>query len=373
LQSTRQLQRFHGKDMSMKPLIRLFATLLISLMTGLAPAMAEYVAPFSLMDPAQVKPRKTECAKAPEPVINLDLVSKYGDDGPERDDVDETAERAFDEAMLPLRDYTAQVVRQANRFTDKGRSGDGDCAISLLKAWAEAGALANPKSNTALFKLGTTLSALSAAWLQVREAANPDDRATIDQWLSARATLLRILFEGRKGKSAKTGNHRAWAGLGVAMTGIAAGRADLFDWGLQSYEMVLCSANPDGSLPTELARGKKARDYHLFALAPLVMLAEIGLTNNRPADKACDQALKRVVDFTFASVADPTEIALLAEMDQIPFPDGANLPPANRLAFMEAYLKRFPEAVPQASAILALRPLRATDLGGDMTLLFRTR
>jgi poly(beta-D-mannuronate) lyase len=357
----------------MRSLIRPLAVLLIGLAGSMMPAAAKPVSPFQLRHADDVTQRDTDCPALPAPVLSLDLVSKYGTDGPERDDIDDAAEKAFDQAMQPVRDYEALVVRQANRFTDKGKSGDAACAIALLKGWAEAGALADPKNSTAIFKLATALSGLSAAWQQVTMQATPADRGTIDQWLSARATLVRINFNSRTSRGAKTGNHRAWAALGVAMTGVATGRDDLVDWGLTSYDAIICDANPDGSLPVELARGKKARDYHLFASAPLVMLAEIGIANGKDSYAPCNHALERIVRFTFAAVADPSAIETLAKAPQHPFPEDANLPPANRLAFMEPYLRRLPGTIAQEAAIHALRPLKSTDLGGDMTLLFGGR
>jgi poly(beta-D-mannuronate) lyase len=337
-----------------------------------APASAEgWETPFKLRGERDIVERKTDCPEISQPVLSLDLVSKYGDDGPERDDIDEEAEAAFETAMQPVRDYANLVVRSANRFTDKGRSGDGRCTVSLLFAWAKAGALADPKNDTAIFKLATTIAGLSSAYLQVRAAAEEPERRAIDQWLSARATLVKLSFEGRKKPSAKTSNHRAWAGLALAMTGLSTDREDLIAWGMESFESVICHADRDGSLPTETKRGKRARDYHLFALAPLVMLAEIGAANGKASYETCENALPRAMDFTLAALTDPSAIEELAGIEQAPFPNDASLPPANRLAFIEAYLARFPDAVPQKEAIIALRPLKAIDLGGDMTLLFR--
>ncbi len=360
-----------GTSYPMRALIRLatFVFCLAALPAGAedAPALKP---PFLLMKPEAVKKRDVDCPAAPSPMQSLDLASKYGDDGPERDDIDEEAEKAFETAMEPLRDYAALVVRQANRFTGSGRSGDAGCAIGLLEAWAKAGALANPKTKTAIFKLATTLSALSTAWLQVRMMAEPPARREIDQWLSARATLVRILMDASKARSMATGNHRAWAGYGAAVTGVATGREDLLAWGEESYMRIVCGAEESGALPTEMRRGKKARDYHLFALAPLVMLAETAAANGRDLYAACGGKLHTILAFTITALDDPTAIAAEAGAEQMPFQNDAALPPNNRLAFLEGYLRRFPGRTPGEARFLALRPLRSTDLGGDLTLLF---
>ena len=47
----------------------------------------------------------------------------------------------------------------------------------------------------------------------------------------------------------------------------------LLDWGVESYRIGACQIDARGALPLELEREKKARDYHLHAVAPLVMIA----------------------------------------------------------------------------------------------------
>jgi poly(beta-D-mannuronate) lyase len=337
---------------------------------ALPAAAQDFALPFIARDAAGIIERQTECPAAPEPMLSLDLASKYGEDGPERDDVDEKAEAAFDAAMTPLRDYSSLVVRYANRFTDKGRRGDADCALALLAAWARADALARPRSHTAVFKLATTLSGLGMAYLQVKAAATEEDRAAIEAWFARQARRIRTHFDALATPRAKVNNHRAWAGLAVAVSGLVAQDKPLLDWGLTSYEAAACHAEASGMLPTEIVRGKKARDYHLFALAPLTMLAEIGEANGWNSASICEGALGRIMAFSLAAIDDPTAIEEMAEHPQAPFPKGDAVPPANRLAFLEPALRRWPGAFPIEARARALRPLKAIDLGGDMTLLF---
>src|SRR3546814_1272119 len=67
---------------------------------------------------------------------------------------------------------------------------------------------------------------------------SPGMNEAIVKWLRALATETRDFYEGldhrqRTGR----GNHRYWAGLGVAAAGGAAGDRALFDWGLESYRI----------------------------------------------------------------------------------------------------------------------------------------
>jgi poly(beta-D-mannuronate) lyase len=45
---------------------------------------------------------------------------------------------------------------------------------------------------------------------------------------------------------------------------------------MASYDNGVLQIRPDGTLPQEMARGSRAPRYHLYALAPLVLLAEFG-------------------------------------------------------------------------------------------------
>jgi poly(beta-D-mannuronate) lyase len=120
----------------------------------------------------------------------------------------------------------------------------------------------------------------------------------------------------------------------------------------------------------EVERGRKALEYHLYALAALVTLAELGERNGLPLYKECGGALGRVVAFTLDAIADPSRIVALAGTAQDPA--GSYLTPA-KLVFMEPWLQRHPDAAVRVASLLAQRPLALTDLGGDQTLLYGRR
>jgi poly(beta-D-mannuronate) lyase len=330
--------------------------------------------PFLLRPADAIKQRDAQCRAYPAPVTSLSLVSRYGDDGPERDDVDEEAEKAYEEAFKPIKDWLAAIVRHANRFTEKGRSGDAKCAGDAMLAWINGGALGELSSHTDYFKLATTLNGLSVSYLQIRSGLPESEKALIERWLRDKAILIRDHFESLPKPRSRANNHRYWGAAGVAMAGLAANRADLVEWGLGSFEMGVCSADRQGVLPHEIIRGKKAREYHLFALGPLALLAEIGAANGRNTYGICRNAFANIVNFTLASVTKPEAMEKLAGHPQAAFAQDKDLPPASSLAFLEPYVKRFPDALSKhtliETSLPGLRPLRLTDLGGDLSLLF---
>ena len=142
----------------------------------------------------------------------------------------------------------------------------------------------------------------------------------------------------------------------------------LLDWAVAAYKAGVCGATAQGGLPLELTRGKKALEYHLFALNALVPVAAFAEANAIPAYNICNGALSKIVRFTLRSIADPTAMSAAAGKAQEPFPKG--LPPAQSVAFLELYRRAFPGAVPMEAQLLALRPFVTTNLGGNQTLLY---
>jgi poly(beta-D-mannuronate) lyase len=95
-----------------------------------------------------------------------------------------------------------------------------------------------------------------------------------------------------------------WGALGVSATGVATGRIDLFDWGVRIYRLALKQIASDGTLPLELDRAAMALHYHLFAVAPLVMIAELGESNGLRFYDEDDGALHRLAERTVGGLVD---------------------------------------------------------------------
>lgn len=336
----------------------------------LGPALA-LEAPFQIRGP-DARASARPCPAVPPPVTGFAPGSKYGRSGASRDQVDTEADKAFEEAMKPLRAFSRDIVKMANDYHRTGRTSAADCTARHLAAWARADALAGPQTHTAWFKLATTLSGLSLAYVQVRPGLEGQgaDQRLIEAWLNRRGHDVAQYFETLKTPRSSRNNHRGWAGLAAATTAVASGDRALLAKAAESFRVAVCQATPTGALPMEIERGRKALEYHLYALAALVTLAEIGERNGLPLHKECGGALGRVAAFTLDAIAEPGRIAMLAGIAQ-DAPE-TYLTPA-KLVFLEPWVARHPDADGRAADLLARRPLSLTDLGGDQTLLHRSR
>lgn len=325
-------------------------------------------APFAIHLP-NARGAGASCAAAPPPVVALSITSKYGNDGPRRDTIDAAAAAAEQAQMAPLRDFGQRVVKMANAYSRGGDGGEAACALAWLDAWASGNALSQMKDANAQFERASLLAGLSLALMQVDPAVAADPRrARVVAWMQQSAQAAIGYFDATSQLKGSRNNHLYWAGLAAAGVAVLGNDRAMLAWGAKTYGDAVCGATAQGGLPLELQRGKKALDYHLFALNALVPLAAILEKNGVTAYAQCDGALHRIVHFSLAAVDDPSALAQLAEAQQQAVPGGASA--QSQFAFMEIYHRAFPGKAPFEERWLALRPLKSSSLGGDQTLLY---
>ncbi|NTE88840.1 alginate lyase family protein [Agrobacterium rubi] len=333
-------------------------------------ASAEIIAPFPQRAPSDAA-MSSDCTAPPKATVSLVITSKYGGDGPQRDTIDPEAERTFKKQMKPIRAFSQQVVKMANRYTLQGSIADAQCTLSWLDAWAQAEALSKMDNPNAEFERAQTLAGLSIALLQVEPAVRDDARfAIVTRWMTGLATSTNAFFDATRDQlKGSRNNHAYWAALASAGVATVADDKALLDWSVQTYQRGVCGATAQGGLPLELERGKKALEYHLFALNALVPVAAFAEANGISAYNMCGGALRKIVNFTLQSIRDPAAMASAAGKEQEPFVNG--MPSAQDLAFLEIYDRAFPDTAPMESEFSKLRPFVATPLGGNQTLLYQ--
>lgn len=329
--------------------------------------------PFNLPKSAQI----TDFAaseKVIEPVVELENRSRYDPDDPSRSTVDPKREKAYERSVAPLRDYMEAVVKKANRFVASGGNNVKAAAETggLLLPWAASNALSQITSGPAQLNRSTALSAIALAYIQVRGAFDPEspDNRQVAAWLGSIGKGVTAAYEGdERGRWSMANNHRYWAGLAAAATGLATTDRTLLGWGTQSARIGLDQVTKQGALPLELARGRRALSYHAYAVAPLVVLAEIDARNERALSGDSIQSLHRLVDFTLGGLEDPAAVARLAGFEQEPLAKDGDPFERHDIAWLEMYEARYPGRTRWSERLSALRPLSSTALGGNLTVL----
>ncbi|EGF90081.1 alginate lyase [Asticcacaulis biprosthecium C19] len=326
--------------------------------------------PFAVPRASGVAPKAKHLPKT-EPVRELANESRYRKDDPSRSTVDPELSEAYERSVAPLRAFSQSVIRAANRYvaSDGKNLKAAAEAGGILATWAGADSLKVVSGETAQFSRLLTLGAASLGLMQIEGALKPTLRTIIANWLEDRAGETYRHYAALKTKSAAN-NHRYWAGLSVLSAGIVANRRDLFDWGVSSARIGIAEVTAEGALPLELARGQRALSYHAYALAPLVLIAEAAARNGDSSlyDENSG-ALHRLIDFCLTQLDDPTRITQLAGTAQEALPNG-EFYDSGDVAWLEIYESRFPGRSAWSARLPKMRPMRSTNLGGDITLLF---
>ncbi|MDO6591929.1 MULTISPECIES: alginate lyase family protein [Rhodobacterales] len=311
------------------------------------------------------------CAAAPEPVITLGFGSRYTDDSVSRSDIDEASNAQVNAALGPIDDFLRDLTRVANAAleSEENRTEKADCAIAQMATWAEADAFSELNSIGANFSIGARLAGFAMTYRQVAPySTDPQARQVIEDWLGRRIDEQMTFWEEDATSGAKTGNLRGWAALGVNLVGQIRNDPVALSWSQWSATLLQCEANPDGSLPQEMRRGKYALHYQLHAVAPMVLTTLLLEQQGRSIKGICDNALDRIVAFTIADLEAGEASEAYSGESQSLF-DGTDELESFQMAWLEAYLVLSPNPDLDAYAD-QFRPLSHSKMGGDQALLW---
>jgi len=295
---------------------------------------------------------RAACEEVPPPVRDIFADRFYVD----------TASSIADKAVIS-RNRTALATLDRTLYAiiamaDKGLAGDTEsaiCASHWLAVWAKGGAmLGHMSSRQAEVERKWRTAGIGVAWIKVRPAADPAERAAIDAWMDDLADHV-IADQGWPGKR---NNHVYWAGFAAGAVGTATGATRHLEYSRKAFLAGMSDIRPDGTLPMELARRQKALDYTNYALAPLILAAELAALRGQDWYGGEGDAVHRLVTRTLSGLRDPKAFAALAGETSVEVPRGG------LLGWLAFYRLRFPDRVDGAPA----GPFRYPWLGGDLTL-----
>lgn len=311
------------------------------------------------------------CEQSPTPPVkSLILGSVYKKSDPTRSEIDEDAQQIYQQQTSGLNSFENRLSLLANNYlkTDRKDARSAACALDWLYTWAKGDAFLGETNVQGGYARQWGLATLSSAYMQVRDFPffDQNKKDVIEKWLLQIAQRVMYDYADISSYVRKQNNHLYWAAWAVTSTGIATGRRDLYEWGVGKVKYALhAQAKEDGTLPLELIRGQKALQYHLFALAPLVMVSEAAMNNGEDLYSLNNGRLHKIVARTFEGFKDSSYFNEKSGHKQIP----GNAISAGHFSWMEAYNARFPD--PAMEAFLAKhRPVISRRTGGDMTFLY---
>lgn len=297
--------------------------------------------------------------------LTPDLITDgfYRTDDPTHSIVDPARQAAYNASSGPVKDEGMAVVAAADAYRRTGSSAAAACVVTHVTGLAQQNSLAGRMSSQqAYYVQGWVVGAIAIAYLKVREAAPlPADQAKmVGDWMHRVGRQTVHFYDDHHGKNGDNGNnHLYWAGVELAAIGVVANRRDDFDWGLATYDNGVRQIRADGTLPLEMARGSKALHYHLYALAPLVLLAEFGEANGMDLYAHSNGAIHRLVKVSVGGLGDPAVFAKGTGVKQ----EVPKVPSGDQIGWAPPYVRRFPD--PTLSRMIAnARTLSVYYLGG---------
>lgn len=303
------------------------------------------------------------------PVVNVDLPSRYKDNDKSRSEIDDSLNAEVEKSLAPIDGFIRDLADMANKTMDESKAdASADCIFSNLTTWAKAGALTQAETMNAHLALSSRIAGIAATYARAQTVKSPakDDASLIEKWLFDLAENQVEFFDNEAPPMASRNNHRAWAGLAAAQVGAITNKQSLVDWGAKTNEMLICSANEDGSLPEEMKRRDKALHYQLHAVAPLVVTTRVLYPLRPEVLQACNGKLDKIVDFTIAALAKPAIVAKLADAKQS-FQTKKEKLRAFQIAWLEPYLYLQDNDKAAQDLANAFRPLSNSFLGGNLT------
>jgi poly(beta-D-mannuronate) lyase len=244
------------------------------------------------------------CSAPPPAVIDIDANSYYSDS--HHSIIDPVRKARNEAATRPVDEFLGTVAHSATAWQQHHDESDARCALDWLSGWAAQKAmLGTMTTEQSYYTRKWALSGLALSYARVQAAASKEQKKRIEDWLLALADATMRHSDAHKGSR---NNHYYWEGLAVTATGAVTHDARCLDWGRKVFAHAMGQIQSDGSLPLEMARAGRALNYHLFAAAPLVMMASILDVQ--------DPALDRLVAFSVAGVNDPAILQKMTGFEQ---------------------------------------------------------
>ncbi len=256
---------------------------------------------FSLFKVAPVFADNVDCTIEIEPVVSLEIGSRYTKESTTRSDIDPVSNAAVNAALRPIDDFIRSLTRDANKVLRGGenQAALADCVVAQIAAWAKADAFSDLNTFTANLTIGGRLAGFALAYKQVAPFAQQTEaKDQIEEWLEIRVIEQMTFWEEEATAGAKKGNLRGWATMAINIVGEILNDPVMLSWSEWSATLLQCHALEDGSLPQEMRRGKYALHYQLHAVAPMVVTAMLLERQGRSIHGVCDNALDRIVAFT---------------------------------------------------------------------------
>jgi poly(beta-D-mannuronate) lyase len=313
------------------------------------------------------------------PFRDLEFSSFYSREDSTKSNIDTTMLRQYQKETSEFRSFKNKLAGMANVSLDTThplQKAAQNCVIDTLYDWAENRAMTGKATPQGEFVRQWALSVMALSYAQARtygnisESNNTNGKTeTIEQWLSELALLVMKRYPINFHEStslSKKNNLLYWGAWAVTITAVAVDNKDFYNWGMHKAKYAIFTGiNNEGYFINELKRGKKAFQYHLFAIAPLIMIAETAIANGDDIYQLNDNAIARIVENIVLNLGNEVDYSNLTGVIQ----DDIGQISKEHFAWMEVYNARFTNEI-ITDYLEKNRPFIARRLGGHMTNIY---
>jgi hypothetical protein len=236
------------------------------------------------------------CNLVPSPPVRLETASKYDQGVSSKSVIDDSASAARRQVLAPIEDAVrrleAMVAAQAMAVPQGKVS---SCAGRSLETWAQTGALTDMATKDANLSRDRLMVSIAASLAALK--LQGDDLSTqpiMRAWLTDIARQTIYYYDREAGPISRRNNHRYWAALSVGQIGAFLGDVPMAQWAKEGLDIGLCQVDAEGFMPLELARGKKALDYHVFSFVALRSLSDLLTGEAQVSQSSCAAGLTRL-------------------------------------------------------------------------------
>lgn len=313
-------------------------------------------------DPVKITAAPYTCPVLPAIPHDLTTDGFYRLDDPTHSIVDPVRMAAYTASAGPVKNAGTVIVAAADAFRATGSRAAAQCVVDRALTLAQNESFSGKmSSNQAYYVQGWIAGAIAIAYLKVRDThlATPAQERLIGKWLLSIDTQTVDYYDHRTKIGDAQNNHLYWAGIESTAIGTVANDKPAFDWGVSTYKNGVSQIRPDGTLPREMERGTRALHYHLYALAPLVLLAEFGEANGDDLYALNRGAIHKLAKISIDGLVDPSPFAKATGVQQ----EVSKVPSGDQIGWAPPYQRRFPS--PTLARFIAGAPsLSVFYLGG---------
>lgn len=341
---------------------------------GANPAMsqenkADIHSPFPVLLAEKRSIPEHTCTSPDKPPSNLNYISVYTDKSDGISIVDPEAQKKYKDQIKIVTRYEKHIASWVEKIISRQVSEKDYCVIEWLEDWADQNAMLGIKASSqgeAVRKWFLATIASHYDILNQNVNLKQSTQQKIEDWIELLATQVVEDYSRNPKNNSRQNNHIYWSAWAVMMASTILDNQQLYDWALERAEKGVLEIQYNGILPRELSRQRRAFSYHVFAAAPLIMIAETVEQNGGDLYNQNVGGLHRLVSFIVSELNNKqATITALTGRKQKTKTTITNY----SLAWLEVYNARFPSSKIE-KWVKKLSPMKYRRVGGNTSLLF---